>query len=148
MQRDIQLLGTLSIVDDGETSVLLSSTKGCALLAYLIVRGRTETREHVADLLWDANSTAEGLRNLRVLLTRIRANLPDVTVSRKTLAFTPTAEEQVDYLTLAQALKVKDEALLLANLPLYQGDLLAGFYLEDAPRFQEWLTVERDAARE
>jgi DNA-binding SARP family transcriptional activator/Tfp pilus assembly protein PilF len=147
MQRDIQLLGTLSIVDDGETSVLLSSTKGCALLAYLIVRGRTETREHVADLLWDANSTAEGLRNLRVLLTRIRANLPDVTVSRKTLAFTPTAEEQVDYLTLAQALKVKDEALLLANLPLYQGDLLAGFYLEDAPRFQEWLTVERERLR-
>ena len=31
MQRDIQLLGTLSFVDDGETAVLLSSKKGCAL---------------------------------------------------------------------------------------------------------------------
>lgn len=144
MQRDIQLLDTLFITDDGETAVLLSSAKGCALLAYLIVRGRTEFREHVADLLWDANSTAEGLRNLRVLLTRIRAFLPDVVISRKELTFVPIAGERIDYLALTKALQQKDVQTLLTSLQLYRGNLLADFYLDDAPRFQEWLVAERE----
>jgi DNA-binding SARP family transcriptional activator len=147
MQRVIQLLGTLAIVDDGETAVLLSSKKGCALLSYLIVHGQTASREHITDLLWEVNTTAEGLRNLRVLLTRVRAFMPDVVITRKALTFAPIANEQVDYLLLRQALIHKEPQTLLNSLQLYRGDLLAGFYLEDAPRFQEWLTVERERLR-
>ncbi|MEM7117133.1 MAG: tetratricopeptide repeat protein [Chloroflexota bacterium] len=149
MERDIQLLGTLSIRDgDGKTAAILSSPKGCALLAYLIVRGQTESREHLADVLWEPSSTSQGLRNLRVLLTRIRAWLPDVVITRKTIAFTPLADEQVDYLQLQEALEQKDTEKLLTGLQLYRGDLLTGFYLDDAPRFQEWLIIERERLRQ
>ena len=67
MPRQIHLLGPPFIADDGRPSDLLRSAKGSALLAYLIVRGRVESREHLADLLWDAPDTAGSLRNLRVL---------------------------------------------------------------------------------
>ncbi|MCB8965771.1 MAG: tetratricopeptide repeat protein [Ardenticatenaceae bacterium] len=147
MQRDIQLLGTLSILDDEQSSPLLASRKGCALLTYLIVHGQTVSREQMADLLWDISTTAEGLRNLRVLLTRIRAFMPDVVITRKALTFAPIAGEQVDYLRLRQALKQKEPQHLLHHLQLYRGDLLAGFYLDDSPHFQEWLIVERERLR-
>lgn len=147
MPRTIQFLGTLTISDDGQPAALLSSAKGCALLAYLIVRGQTEPREHLVDLLWETTSTREGLRNLRVLLSRIRNFLPDVSISRQALTFCLCNGEQVDYLLLREALERPDNQALLISLRIYQGDLLAGFYLDDAPRFQEWLVLERERLR-
>lgn len=134
-------------MDDGEMSGLLSSKKGAAMLAYLIVHGQTVSRESMTNLLWEVNSTAEGLRNLRVLLTRSRPSLPDVSVTRQALTFTPIEGEQVDYLELRQALKQKEPQNLLKSLQLYRGDLLEGFYLDDAPYFQEWLMIERERLR-
>lgn len=147
MTRQIRLLGTLSITNGGEPSRLLSNGKGCALLAYLIVRGRPVNREQLADLFWDASSTAEGLRNLRVLLTRIRPFLPGLDAGRSMLAYTPPPDEQIDYLHLTAVLEQGEGRPLLEGLRFYQGDLLDGFYLEDAPRFQEWLTLERERLR-
>ncbi len=100
MSRQIHLLGTLFITDDGRPSDLLRNAKGCALLAYLIVRGRSETREHLADLLWDAPDTASSLRNLRVLLTRIRPYLPGLDTTRNSVQYIPQPDEAIDYLTL------------------------------------------------
>ncbi|MFZ0543865.1 MAG: tetratricopeptide repeat protein [Candidatus Promineifilaceae bacterium] len=147
MDRDIRLLGTLSITDDGQPSLLLRSTKGCALLAYLIIHGRSQSREQLADFLWDAGSTAESLRNLRVLLTRTRSLLPGLTISRTTLAYEPPIGVQIDYPALVAALNRPPEELQLADLTLYRGELMQGFYLEEAPRFQEWLTLERERLR-
>ena len=36
---------------------------------------------------------------------------------------------------------------LYEGLRLYEGDLLDGFYLNDAPRFDEWLLLERENLR-
>ncbi len=33
------------------------------------------------------------------------------------------------------------------DLRLYRGELLEGFYLEDAPRYMEWLTLQRERLR-
>ena len=33
-------------------------------------------------------------------------------------------------------------------LRLYEGELLQGFYLEDAPRFDEWLMLEQENLRQ
>jgi DNA-binding SARP family transcriptional activator/tetratricopeptide (TPR) repeat protein len=147
MRRQIHLLGTLSITDDDRPSDLVRNAKGCALLTYLLVRGRSETREHLADLFWDAIDTASSLRNLRVLLTRIRPFLPGLDISRNTLRYQPQPGESVDYLALALSLSQRDAAPPLADLRLYQGELLEGLYLEDAPRFMEWLTLERERLR-
>ncbi len=147
MHRHIHLLGTLSITDDERPSELLHHAKGCALLTYLLMRSRPETREHLADLLWDAANTSSSLRNLRVLLTRVHAALPGLAITRTTLRYQPQPDEIVDYLTLSCSLNQSDSCTPLADLRLYQGDLLDGFYLDDAPRFMEWLTVERERLR-
>ncbi len=152
MPLQFNLLGSLKIDTDGESSELLKSTKGCALVTYLIVTQRTHTREFLADLLWEASSTAQALRNLRALLIRIRDLVPELQVTRTTLAFQPLPETSVDFLRLQTALERDatqiDESQLDTALQLYTGDLLANFYLEGAPRFEEWLVLEREHLRQ
>ena len=87
MSLQFNLLGSLNIEKDGEPSELLKSPKGCALVTYLIVTGQTHTREFLADLLWEASSTAQALHNLRTLLNRIRNLVPELQVTRTSLAF-------------------------------------------------------------
>jgi DNA-binding SARP family transcriptional activator/Tfp pilus assembly protein PilF len=147
MTRNITLLGFPSVTDDGQPSDITRNYKGMALLTYLLVRRRPETREHIADLLWDSNDTSASLRNLRVLLTRIRTHLPNLSTTRNTLQYHPKPEVVIDYLILSEALARKDAKITLDDLRLYRGDLLEGMYLEDAPRFMEWLTLERERLR-
>ena len=147
MSRHIHILGNLAVSDDGVPSGLLRSAKGCALLAYLIVRGRAETREHLADLFWDAPDTASSLRNLRVLLTRVRPFLPGLDITRNSVRYLPQDHEAIDYLLLSDALSQKERQPSAGDLRLFGGDLLEGFYLEDAPRYMEWLSLERERVR-
>ena len=66
MQLQIKLLGSLQINnEDGTPSQLMKWAKGCALLSYLVITGRPQNREILADLLWDASYTAQSLQNLR-----------------------------------------------------------------------------------
>ena len=152
MSLQFKLLGSLSIESDGEPSEVLKSPKGCALVSYLIVTGQTHTREFLADLFWEANSTAQALRNLRALLIRIRDLVPELQVTRTSLAFQPLPETSVDFLRLQSALDLDpaqiDVSQLDSALQLYRGDLLANFYLEGAPRFEEWLALEGEHLRQ
>ena len=47
-------------------------------------------------------------------------------------------------LRISSALASEETAVLEQGLPLYRGDLLDGFYLDDAPRFSEWLVIEQE----
>ena len=147
MSSQIQLLGPPTISENGQPSSLLSNSKGCALLAYLIARQRPEPREHLADLFWDSTHTSASLRNLRVLLTRIRPYLPGLDTTRSTVQYNPRPDEAIDYLSLTAALSRKVPDVTLVDLRLYRGELLEGLYLEDAPRFMEWIAVERERLR-
>ncbi|MBE0669446.1 MAG: hypothetical protein IH588_02560, partial [Anaerolineales bacterium] len=147
MSRKIYLLGNLAITHNGRPSDLLRNAKGCALLVYLIVRGRAETREHLADLFWDSPDTSGSLRNLRVLLTRIRPYLPGLATTRNSAQYIPPSDETIDYLTLWDSLTTGESHPSLDDLRLYRGELLEGFYLEDAPRYMEWLTLQREKLR-
>jgi DNA-binding SARP family transcriptional activator len=147
MTRLIQLLGPLFIGHDGQPSDLLRNAKGCALLTYLIVRGRTETREHLADLFWDSPDTASNLRNLRVLLSRVRPYLPGLHTTRSSVRYIPQADETIDVLTISDRLTHGGARPSLGDLGLYRGELLEGFFLADAPRYMEWLILERERLR-
>jgi DNA-binding SARP family transcriptional activator len=146
------LLGSLNIESDGEPSEILKSPKGCALVSYLIVTGQTHTREFLADLLWEASSTSQALRNLRALLIRIRNLVPELQITRTSLVFQPLPETSVDFLRLQAALEGDaaqiDDSQLDTALQLYRGDLLENFYLDGAPRFEEWLALERERLRQ
>jgi DNA-binding SARP family transcriptional activator len=152
MPLQCNLLGSLSIQTDGAPSELLKSPKGCALVAYLIATGQGAKREFLADLLWDASSNAQALRNLRALLVRIRDLIPELRITRTNLVFQPLPQTSVDLLTLRAVLD-RDPAQVAepeldAALQLYRGDLMENFYLEGAPRFEEWLAVERERLRQ
>jgi len=149
MSREFFLFGHLEIKIDGERSELINSPKGCALVAYLMLTRKPHTREAIADLLWDVDSTAQGLRNLRALLVRLRPWLPELQVTRSALAFQPVPETWVDLSILLETLKSHGDDLnqLDEALRLYRGNLLEGFFLDSTARFEEWLVLEREQIR-
>ena len=149
MRLRVKLLGLLHITDEnGTASEIMRWQKGCALLAYLIVTSQPQRREHLADLLWNAPSTTQSLQNLRKLLSRLRKWMPGLDVTRQQVAYDLTTAVAIDYLTLSEALNSGSVAQIEVGLRLYGGDLLQGFYLDDAPRFNEWLLLEREGLRQ
>ncbi|MCA9931768.1 MAG: hypothetical protein KC419_24965, partial [Anaerolineales bacterium] len=148
MTRQYTLLGKLAIADNGRSSAIMNYKKGCALLAYLIVTRQTHSREVVADLLWEATSTAKAFHSLRTLLYKLRPLASELVVNAKQVSFQAAGEITVDLYTLAAALSSPDSAELDAALALYKGDLLDGFFLDNAPRFGEWLLLAREQLRQ
>ena len=146
--RTYKLLGTFEVADDGvRVEAIMKRQKGCALLAYLIATRQTQRREAIADMLWEAKSTRESLSNLRALLPHLRRSIPELTITRQTVTFAASQDSQIDLYTLNVALDTDDPAVLDQGLRLHIGDLLDGFYLEDAPRFNEWLLPARERLR-
>lgn len=147
MTSAIRLLGTLEISEAGTPSKVLSSSKGCALLSYLIITNQPQPREKLADLLFDSTSTTQSLRNLRSLVSRIRPFTPFLHVTRNLISFQPVLDTLVDLHTLQTSLASSDLSVKAQGLQLYTGDLLASFNLTDAPRFNDWLAVVREKLR-
>ena len=147
MTRQIKLLGKLAISENGAPSALMESKKGCALVAYLIITGQTQSREHLADLLYVSASTRQSLKNLRSLLSRIRPFIPFIHVTPKTLTFIPLPDMAVDLMTLREALAQSDLTKRAEALQRVTGDLLTSFDAANMPYFNEWLVVAREKLR-
>lgn len=149
MAQRILLLGTLEIEDaDPEISAaILRSPYGSALLAYFLVTRRPQSRESIAALLWDGPSTSETLSYLRKMIYRVLPLLPGLHVTRQRLSYALGEEDFVDLYALESALAGDDPAALDRGLALYRGELLAGFYLDGATGYGEWLLLERERLR-
>ena len=149
MAQQIRLFGSLEITENGCPAPIMKSQKGCALLAYLVVTGQSQPREVVADLLWESDSTRRSLARLRDLLRRIRPLLPDLIITPHLLSYHPRPTTDIDYRTFQQGLAQTDNLTTLDEaLSLYQGDLLANFYLPETPPFNEWLSLTREKLRQ
>ncbi|MEM7801157.1 MAG: NB-ARC domain-containing protein, partial [Chloroflexota bacterium] len=141
----IQLLGGLQITHEGGIpSPIMKWAKGEALLTYLVVSGEPQRREFLADLLWDSDSTAQSLQNLRKLISRIKKWLPELEIERQQIGLKPNADIWVDLHDLDEKLNQSGLGHQAQTVTLYRGEFLSGFYLNDAPRFNEWVTVERE----
>ena len=147
MVRKYRLLGTFKIEENGQPAALLRSPMGSALVAFLIVMGQPQSREVIADLLWADIPTNQALHNLRSLLNRIRKWVPELSITRHQLAFQPRQETTVDLNILRESLTNDDIGELNRALQLYRGDLLTGLYLDDAPRYEEWLLLAQERLR-
>ena len=143
----INLFGSLEVESNGRPADILKSAQGCALLSYLLITRQRHSRESIAALLWAGPSTADTLRFLRKLLYRVGPLLPDLEVTRQRLAYRAGAGTVVDLYVLEAGLAGQGMERLDEALQTYRGDLLAGFYLEDATGFSEWLAVERERLR-
>ena len=140
----IRLLGQFDIRLDGKR-VTIPSRAGQSLLAYLVLTaGKPHRREKLAGTLWPDTTDENARKNLRQELWRIRKAISggqqslewDYLVADEfSVKFNGEAEYWLDVVQVERP--DLDLQALLANLSLYQGELLPGFY-------DEWVTLERE----
>jgi WD40 repeat protein/DNA-binding SARP family transcriptional activator len=139
----IRLLGQFDIRVDGKR-VTIPTRAAQSLLAYLVLTGGTsQRREKLAGMLWPEISEENARKNLRQELWRIRKAISTrhsakndyLIADEMTLKFNREAEYWLDVAQMERP--DLDLQSLIANLSLYQGELLPGFY-------DEWITLERE----
>lgn len=145
----IRSLGGLIIERNGQPVTDFDSRKVQALLVYVVCTGRAQPREVLAEMFWEERAQDRALANLRTALTSLRQTVgPFVTITRDTVGVDPGAEIVFDVAEFETQLAAAgtDVTRLSAVLDLYQGDFLAGFYVDSAA-FEEWATRERERWR-
>ena len=121
--------------------------KAQALLAYLATRaGRAHSRDALTDLLWSGAATKQGRQSLRQIMVRLRRTLAGahraaLLAQGDTVTLNPAALD-VDVVSFEKLVRRGTPEALEAAVALYQGPLLDGFHVDEAP-FDEWLQSER-----
>ncbi|MEZ4866015.1 MAG: BTAD domain-containing putative transcriptional regulator [Caldilineaceae bacterium] len=150
--------GTFQICAAQKPITDFHSDKARALLAYLALELQEHSRAELAALLWPAISDQYARTNLRNTLYRLRQTLDGaapgagdqlLTVTRQTVRFNAD-NAVVDVLRFQVLLdRMQHKAALTLDqleeaIGLYQGELLLGFGVDDAPPFEEWLLLRRE----
>ncbi len=147
----LEVLGGLRITRGGAPVDFVSS-KAPALLVYLAVTGRLHYRAALAALLWSEHPEEDARRNLRVVLANLRQTLaPHLLITREAIAFDRAGDYWLDVDQFEAALQAEspvDVSRLQAAVRLYRGDFLEGFYVREAPAFDEWATAQRERLRQ
>jgi adenylate cyclase len=149
----IRLLGAPKINLKGAPVTGLTSAKAQGLLYYLAVTGRRYTRSALATLLWGDLSDVASRTNLRKALQQLRRTLGAyLAIERDTIALSRDAEIWVDVVefddTVGDPQSGEAPDRLQHAVDLYRGDLMEGFYVRDAPDFEDWWLSERARLRE
>lgn len=156
----ITVLGSPSVALGGQPVTGFVSSKAQAIVFYLAATGQSHTREALAGLLWSDLPETAARRNLRNAFTNLRRLVgPYLYITRQTAGLDREAPFTVDSGRFAARLAsgrsnrpvaeadLEDLAYLKEAIDLYRGDFLAGFYVVDAPLFEEWMLVERERLR-
>jgi WD40 repeat protein/class 3 adenylate cyclase len=140
----IRLLGQFDLRLDGKR-VTIPSRLGQSLFAYLaLTAGTPHRREKLAGTFWPDTTDENARKNLRQELWRIRKAISGgggsfngeyLLADEFTLKFNRDAEYWLDVSQMERP--DLDLHSLIANLSLYQGEPLPGFY-------DEWITLERE----
>ncbi len=149
----IALLGEFRINFQGAPVTSLSADRIQSLLTYLLLhRGRPQSRQHIAFLLWPDSSEGQARTNLRNLLHSLRNALPAadtfLEITNLTLHWksdTPFRLDVSDFQTALEASRntAQPDAVgdwLRQAIDLYKGDLLPGHY-------DDWLVAAREEMR-
>ncbi|HNB53193.1 MAG TPA: BTAD domain-containing putative transcriptional regulator [Anaerolineales bacterium] len=153
---EIRLLGGLQIFLDNTPLDSFISNKVPALFAYLAVTKRAHQRDALAALLWGEMSDADAKNNLRQALSNLRKHLdPYLLVTRDTLQFNASAPHTLDVDEFVKGTHLpqltidhSQFTILNSSLALYSGDFLHGFFIREAPEFEDWAYAERVRLRE
>jgi DNA-binding SARP family transcriptional activator len=148
----LALLGHLEILRSGLAVTGFTSNKVQALLCYLAVTGRPHLRPALAGLLWGELPEASAHNNLRKALSILHRLVgPYLDIRRDSVAFNRTSAYWLDVEAFEDGVgcstgKNGVEPLEKA-VALYRDDFLAGFYVHNAPAFEEWALAERARLR-
>ena len=136
MMPFVQLLGVAKLKLN-ESSVLFVSDKRFLLLAYLALKADWVARDHLAFLFWGDSGSVAARKNLRHLLSRVRAlELAQLEVQGEQLRWVVDSDVQ----RFQRSLAAGD---WLEAIGAYSGKLLAGLTPESLD-FDDWLAQERD----
>jgi predicted ATPase/DNA-binding SARP family transcriptional activator len=129
------------------------SSKAQALLYFLAVTGRPQARSTLGGLLWGDQPEAAARASLSKCLSNLHELLGEaVLIERQTVAFNRAHPYQLDTERFAaHAGTLPTPATiqsLQAALAVYRGDFLEGFYVRDAPDFEQWVLSQRAHYRE
>lgn len=154
---EISVLGSPRITADG-AAVHVDTRKAIALLVYLAVSGRPQSRDRLCGLLWPEYEQDRARAALRRTLSSLRKALGERWVSADRLAIALDPEGiSVDVLDFRRRVKQTGRhahepgepcrectAALGAAVDLYGGTFLQGFSLRDADPFEEWQSLEAE----
>jgi predicted ATPase/DNA-binding SARP family transcriptional activator len=126
--------------------------KELALLCYLAVTGRPHSRAELAGLLWADMPDAQAAGNLRKALSNLNDIAgPHLSITRQEVAFNRAGPYWLDVERFASRVQTglpdDDPAAWREAVGLYRGDFLQGFYVRDAPAFEDWMLQEREQLR-
>lgn len=148
----LALLGNPEVRLAGQPLAGFRSAKAYGLLYYLATNQQEQPRSLLAGLFWGDVGDYYARRNLNRTVSNLRQLVGDhLLITRHTLAFAQAAPGWVDVQLLDAAVTsvptAETIATLSATADLYRGDFLNGFYVHDAPEFEQWVLVERDRLR-
>jgi serine/threonine-protein kinase len=143
-------LGTLDLraADGRELHTLLAQPKRIALFAYLCIaqpRG-FHHRDTLLGLFWPNADEEHARTSLRKSLHFLRRALGDDAILSR-----GDEEVAVDFQRVSCDVALFEENLRVNRieeaLEIYRGDLLTGFFIDDAPEFDQWLHSQRTGLR-
>jgi DNA-binding SARP family transcriptional activator/tetratricopeptide (TPR) repeat protein len=149
---ELNFLGDLEVVRDGEAMTLPPSKKTRALLAYLALNQRPFRREHLCELLWEIPDDPRG--SLRWSLSKLRRLVDDaertrIVADRASVGF-DASDVVIDVCALralaADGLAEATIDVLECAVSRYRGSLLEGLELSNFHEYHAWCTAERDQA--
>lgn len=142
----IQLLGSPTIRLPNQLAPTFKTTKGEGLFYYLAVTRQPHSRAQLATLFWGDTPEKNARVSLSKALSDLREQVGDyVTITPQTIVFTSTLPYDLDVESfLTPTTPGEAPAALQARADLYRGELLDGFYVRDAPDFEQWLRGERE----
>jgi DNA-binding SARP family transcriptional activator len=159
----LNFLGTPEVRYDGRP-IAFPTRKALALLIYLAVEGQAQPRDKLAALLWPDSPGASTLRSTLTMLRKaLGTAASSVVADRDSLRFDLTPDVDFDLRALQTASQRARQlpmtnpsaslgtshqaqfAQLASSAPLIRGDFLEGFSLPDAPEFDTWASVQREA---
>lgn len=151
----LTLLGPPQILLDDRPLTDFSTNKAQALLFYLAVAAHPGTshpaahsRDALATLLWGEMTDARAKKNLRTVLPELRRLVGDhLQIERQSIAFDPTRPCWLDVAVFQRDLTPGPSPVGLAArqaaVDLYRDEFLSGFYVNNAPHFEEWVLEQR-----
>lgn len=145
---ELRILGTPQIAANGQAQDLLAQPKRLALLSYLACPspGTVHRRDTLLALFWPEFPDDRARAALRKTLYHLRRALgADVLIANGDDNVALNAHRiRTDLDAFHTAIEAEDYP---TALQLYRDDLLAGFFLADAPAFEEWQERTRATAR-
>ena len=150
----LRVLGPVRVSRDGKPVALPRSRKVRALLAYLALESRSQSRSRLCGLLWNVPNDPRG--ELRWCLSKLRGVLDDS--ERRRVLSTDTdsialdlSDCHVDALEVDRSAKAGIEQATGERLrmlcALFGGELLEGLEVDGTPEFSGWLSAQRHRYR-